>query len=133
MFMEMKKILVIAIALLALTVGSCGNKNKKQEEAKTAAELLQTATEQPQTTLSIEQIADSFAEKIFLALEADDYGQLATIGNEMGEYINGLTEDQGEIFGQNFATSFYAYSDQYGYGQEFATEFLQAMVEELEQ
>lgn len=118
--MNMKNILITSIALLALTLGACGGKNKKQEQTKPGTEQLQTAS-------SVEETADGFAKKIFEALEDDDYDRLETIGHEMGEYIATLDEDQGETFGETFGMSFYQYSDRYGYGQEFATEFLQAM------
>lgn len=110
----MKRFLTIAaIAVLALSIGACGSKNKKQ------------ATPTPK------EYAENFAQDIFEALGDDDYSQLQNIGTEMGEYINTLTEAQGEEFGEEFATKIYEYSDKYGYGEEFADEFIQAMVTAL--
>ncbi|MDE6139534.1 MAG: hypothetical protein K2F95_01070 [Alistipes sp.] len=103
----MKRFLtILTIAILALSMGACGSKNKSQTP---------------------EQHAEKFVKQVFDALDADDFGRLETIGNEMGEYINGLTEEQGEEFGEAFATKFYEYSDKYEYGEEFASAFLMAM------
>lgn len=107
----MKRFLtIVAIAVLALSIGACGSKNKNQQAP------------------TPKQQAEQFVQDIFEALEDNEYSQLNKIGTEMGEYINTLTEEQGEEFGEEFATKLYEYSDKYGYGEEFADEFIQAMV-----
>lgn len=98
----------MTVALLALSMGACGNKNKAAEP-------------------TVGQKADQFVEDIFAAINDNDFDRLESIGNKMGEYINDLTEEQGEEFGEKFATKLYECSDKYGYGEEFADEFLQAM------
>lgn len=117
----MKRFLtIVAIAVLALSIGACGSKNKNQQ-APTPKQQAPTPKQQ----------AEQFVQDIFEALEDNEYSQLNKIGTEMGEYINTLTEEQGEEFGEEFATKLYEYSDKYGYGEEFADEFIQAMVTAL--
>ncbi len=99
----------MTVALLALSLGSCGNKDKKAEP-------------------TVKQQAEQFVEDIFTAVNDNDFGRLETIGKNMGNYINKLTEQQGEEFGEEFSAKLYECSDKYGYGKEFADEFLQAMV-----
>ena len=69
-----------------------------------------------------------FAEKIFAAIGADSMELLKDIGTEMGEYIATLDERQAEIFGEAFAEAVYDCSERYGYGREFADDFLSALV-----
>lgn len=99
--------------MLALSIGACGSKNKNQQAP------------------TPKQQAEQFVQDIFEALKAKDDQQLEKIGTEMGEYINTLTEEQGEEFGEEFAIKFYEYSDKYEYGEAFATGFLQGLAESL--
>lgn len=126
--MNMKKTLIMTVTLLALTLSACGGKNKKSETEQTQESM---PTEQTQTAKSIESMADSFAEKIIRCVADENFDRLESIGTEMGEYISTLDEAEGETFGSEFAAKIYEYSDEYGFGEAFATEFLQSMVDAM--
>lgn len=83
--------------------------------------------------------AGRFAKEIFETLEIgqvfpalqNENGMLENIGRRFGEYCTQLTDEQAEVFGEAFATKVYACSEEYGYGEDFAMEFLQSMVEAI--
>lgn len=111
----MKKLLMLfTAAMLLLSVGVCS---------------AQTPTPK--------QKAKHFVERIFQSVNEQDFSKLEKIGNDMGAYINTLTEAQGEEFGEAFAGYIYEYSDKYGYGKEFADQFLaafsQALIEQAQE
>jgi len=77
-----------------------------------------------------ESKAEYFVERILsVSNEEDNESRVTQIGEELGEYLNSLDEQQGEVFGSHFAKTFYASSERSGYGEEFADESLQAMTD----
>lgn len=77
------------------------------------------------------QKAKHFVERIFQSVNEQDFSKLEKIGNDMGEYINTLTDAQGEEFSEAFYEYIYEYSDKYGYGKEFADQFIEAFTQAL--
>ncbi len=100
----MKKLLLLFTAALLLSAGVCS---------------AQTPTPK--------QKAKAFVEQIFDCINQQDFDKLDDIGTSMGEYFLTIDEEQGTEFGEEFAAKFYEYSDKYGYGKEFADEFLRSM------
>lgn len=104
----MKKFIMILIAAaFMLSVGEC---------------RAQSGSATPESK------AEYFVERIFSALNENDMSKITLIGEEMGEYISSLNEQQSEEFGGHFAKKLYASSERYGYGKEFADAFLKSMV-----
>lgn len=93
--------------------------------------LLSTDICSAQTPSTPKQKAKYFTECIFQCLNDEDFGKLEKVGNEMGAYFLTIDEKQGEEFGREFAAKIYEYSEKYGYGEEFAEQFLTAFSQEL--
>ncbi len=85
-------------------------------------------TEYSPNDKAVRERATYFAAKIFDAIETDSMELLEDIGTEIREYIATLDERQAEIFGEAFAEAVYDCSESYGYGREFADDFLSALV-----
>lgn len=77
------------------------------------------------------QKASEFVAQIFDSINNQDFGRLEKIGDSMGQYFLTIDDKQGEEFGEEFAAKIYEYSDKYGYGKEFADQFLAAFSQAL--
>ncbi len=106
----MKKLMMFFTATLLLLAGVCS---------------AQTQTPTPK------QKAKQFVEQIFDCINQTDFNKLEKVGTEMGQYLVILDEEEGKEFGEEFAAKFYEYSDKYGYGKEFADEFLSALTKAM--
>lgn len=96
-----------------------------------AAALLLSANVCSAQTPTPKQKAKAFVEQIFDSLNQQDFGELEKIGTSMGKYFLTIDEKQGREFGEEFAAKFYEYSDKYGYGKDFADQFLAAFSQTL--
>lgn len=105
----MKKLMMLFTAALLLLAGVCS---------------AQTQTPTPK------QKAKQFVEQIFECINQTDLdlNKLEKVGTEMGQYLTLLDEGACTEFCEEFAAKVYEYSDKYGYGKEFADQFLTAMV-----
>lgn len=86
----------------------------------TAALLLSAGVCSAQTSTP-KQKAKQFVEQVFDCINQQNFDKLEKIGTEMGQYFNFLDDEEKA---KEFATKFYEYSEKYGYGKEFADQFL---------
>ncbi len=133
----MKKIFSFVVLIAAAAMAGCYNRNAAAEEkgcseqCEKAAECCEKAGVCSAQVPAPKQKAKQFVEQIFDHLKPLDLDALNKIGYEMGQYIITIDEEQGKEFGEEFAIKFYEFSDKYGYGKEFADQFLETFSQSL--
>ncbi len=108
----MKKLMMFLTAALLLLAGVC-------------------SAQTPTPTPTPKQKAQQFVEQIFDGISQQDFDRLEKIGTELGKYFSTIDEEGGKEFGEEFAIKFYEYSEKYGYGKEFADQFLSSFSQSL--
>lgn len=116
-----KPFILLMFGLLAISSNAYVN-------ASPVPDTVTGETEYSPNDKAVRERATYFAAKIFDAIETDSMELLEDIGTEIREYIATLDERQAEIFGEAFAEAVYDCSESYGYGREFADDFLSALV-----